>query len=724
MKRYIAILISVIFAFVVYSCGGGGGGPHLGGSSSNAGYQLTKSVLAFDVSNPDNPIVPFPNDLLLQSTTTRATTASSDPDNKSIYVPTEGVTDPSTLAFYTAINKLYLQGLSPNTPITIPLSTNKVQLDPIQLQNNVVVIDVTNVLDNITNPSEIFAPLIVKQNGNVINAYPIVPFHAGHQYVVIVTNGISNLEASTLLKLLIGNQNISYISQELEQLREAYVGLLPLIQALGIPKDNILEMFTFKVAKKTLGLSDYALIQEAAETGNMSLLDNVSSVAYEYTDLDNMTYAGTNSQNEYLQIDGLSDLPLVCQNLYDNGTLKAYLASEGINLPEITDNLTSFMLTPNVYKLSDIKNVLTKYDFPDNATNYPLVCVSIFDNKTLYDNVTTAIYGNKNPQGIIIYQHGLGKSKTDAKVLADDPNFSNYEFYAMDLPWHGGRIPPNPTLASTCSSTSSGSCYLTSNPINDVMNIYQSLLDMHTFTKFVYTIDASKFRKPVYFVSQSMGSITGSMLLNIDNITYSNVLKNSGLQPNNYISEAVLNVGGANYSSILNEAKNPEILGLLCGALNIPTNQCTPTNVAKYRDTVKYNMTLALFQLVLDPVDPAFMARNSSIKSKLIIQSAYNDTLVPNIANQLLYGDFLSPANLSEVFSFTPISCDNTTISATAGLWYMFEGSGQYSWINHGFLISTDNLTTNYPIAVSHIDKACADKAEELSRQQINDFFQ
>ncbi len=767
MKKYIAYLLSVVIIFLVYSCGGSSGGPTLGGASSQSGYQIKSNSLIFDVSNQYNPVVPFPNDLLLVAAPTKADSAGSI---KQIYLPTQGVTDPSTKAFYTAIDKLQLEGLSPNTPIMIPLATDKIQLNEQQLQQNIEAIDITQLVGAILmklpyTPSSsqdycylysqdksnqtlavgcadtivgyyakvspqtlmqfigsispyLYSPLIVKQNGNVINAYPAVSFNSGDQYAVVVKNGIDNLESSTILQLLIGNKPLTGELAQLEPLRQAYNGLLPLLQGLGIQKNNILEMFTFKIAKKTLGLQDYAQIGAAS----MGLIPfaNMNIKGYDYANLDNLAYAGSFSPNEYLQMDGLSDLPLICSQV------------PGLN---ITDDKTYFK-NVNIYQLSSVLPFVEDLEANiDNQTKVAVDCYKIFDNATLYDNVTTAIYGNKlNPSGILIFQHGFGRDKSDAAILANDPNLSNYEIFAMDLPWHGKRIPPNPMfnyMTNECKA--SGSCYLTSNPINDVMNIYQSLLDMHTFTKLIYAGDVKTMAAyqapplPVYFMGQSMGSITGSMLLNIDNITQSAALEASHLPGNNYISKAVLNVGGANYSAILNNATNPEIIGLLCSALKVPENQCTPDNVAKYRDTAQYNMTVALFQLVLDPVDPEFFARNPSIKEKVLLQSAYHDTLVPNTSNELLYNDY-NEASFPYV-RFTPeeITCNDTAPLAQAG-WYMYKGEPPYEWINHGFIVHTadtiEALNASYPTAAGHMSLECVNNAEELSRQQADDFFQ
>ncbi len=778
MKKQIAYMLSVLLVFVLYSCGGSSGGPHLGSASSQSGYQLKSNTLVFypNQSDPTKSIIPFPNDMLLQSTENRQMVTNQTIPQASIYIPTTGVTDPATLAFYTAINKLYLQGLSPNTPITIPLSTNTIQLNQQQLQQNIKAIDITRLVGAIlqtylqnylatqppaqdycslfyqnqnnqalavgcadtilgyyshTSPSTlqtflsnvypaVVTPLIVKQNGNVINGYPAVPFNPGDQYAVAVENGIKNLQSSTLAQLLIGDKPLTGSLAPLEQLRQAYAGLLPLLQSLRIPKDNILEMFTFKIADKTLGFTDYGQIGAAAQ--GIIPPANTDIEGYPYADLDNMSYDTTgDSPNEYLVVDKLSDLPLVCSQV------------PGL---QISDYKTYFK-DINVYQLNNIQPIaedLMKNIVLDNATGMAIDCHKIFDNSTLYDNVTTAIYGNtSNPSGIIIFQHGFGRDKSDAGILANDPNLENYEIFAMDLPWHGDRIPPNPIFASQASiCQKSGSCYLTSNPINDVMNIYQSLLDMHTFTKLVYAGDAKTMAAygqpplPVYFVGQSMGSITGSMLLNLDNITYSAALASSQLPANNFISKAVLNVGGANYSAILTNATNPEIMGLLCSALKIPTSQCTPANVAKYRDTINYNMTIALFQLVLDPVDPAFMARNPSIKDKVLLQSAYHDTLVPNTSNEILYNDYSTPTFPYTRFSPQIISCSSTGVLANSG-WYMYKGASPYDWINHGFIVHTadtlDELNEMYPSAAGHMSLECVNSAEELSRQQVNDFF-
>ena len=599
----------------------------------------------------------------------------------------------------------------------------------------------------------IFTPLIVKQNGYTINAYPVVPFNPGHTYLVVIKNGIDNLTRPAAFSTIF-NEISTGLNEKFDN-QTPYL-LNALLAADNTSKNGILELFSFNVASKTLSLKDYNYIESIyndLKEGDLSeyslistlkdyvenncnpttntlcsVLDNISQNAYYYRDLDNMTYNKDNvtaNPNEYLQIDALSDIPLMCQDLYDNATLRYEY-----KLPRITsiidnattlltklgslDNVTSFMLTPNLYNLKYIQPIAQdliynyiQYKLTDNSTyanNASEDCSKIFDNATLYDNVTAAIYAPSVDNaseitGYLIYQHGLTRDKSDAGILGNeiynDNGTNTYLTFSMDLPWHGGRIPPNPmfdNLTSMCQGN--GTCYLTSNPINDVMNIYQSLLDMHTFTKFVYKSDKNNYSTPlpIYFVGQSMGSITGSMLLNIDNITYSQALALDNLSASNIINKAVLNVGGSNYTAILNEATSPLIMDkLLCNTLDIPSNQCTFEALSKYKRLIKYNLTLALFQLILDPVDPAFMARNIDIKNKILLQNAKGDNTVPNVSNELLYYDYNYDYNNLPPHPFTRVnptfvSCNNVTITGTTTTpeWYMFEGYN----INHDLLIN------------------------------------
>ncbi len=781
--RFKKLVLSLIFlvglTFALYSCGGDGGGSPSGGPGP------TSPTVVFD---PTKGIIPFPNDLLLAGTGGVLNLEALVESSKELTTVTPQE------ALYAAIDGLHLEGFSPNTPIMFPLD-KQTQLNPKELESAVRVIDLTalteltlkNYLESyysqtqdptcgaylaqmsnenlafacagdvlgfyaLHNQSEllnfintyylaIFPEITVKQVGSAIYAYPMIHFAPGHHFVAVLTDAVGNLLPSSLFELLLGKQELTGNLAPLEPLREEYQKLLALLKLFSINKDDILSLTTFSTADRTLSLTDYGFIQ-AALSGSISLdfLKNAVE-GYKYSSL-----WADNASNEYLyMIDPLSDIPLVCQTYYKTATSSDLTFFDNyfkdFNVYELTK------IAPIAY---DLKNKLGS----DNVSGVIVDCQKLFDNATLYVKVPYKVYNNSltHPLGILMYQHGLGRNKSDAGALAS--TFSNYEIFSMDLPWHGSRVLPYDDPSTACHENVSGSCYLTSNPINDVLNIYQSILDMHVFLKFIYAGDVNAVVKyieaqpsiepyaqplPVYYTGQSMGSITGSMLLNVDNITDSAALSGlklklksqlpdfaGKLKSENLIDKAVLNVGGANYSAILNEATNPEILALICGVLNIPDEQCRVQTVNSLKNTVKYNLTIAIFQLLLDPVDPTNFARNQGLQPKVVYQSANHDTLVPFTSNKILaytVGD-----GLSGVVSDSTEPTDDIISNPAAG-WYMFgsDADGSKAWVNHGFLIHTaatlSELEDMYPSAAGHLSLDYVNKMEGLCRLQAAGFL-
>ncbi|BAI80930.1 hypothetical protein DEFDS_1470 [Deferribacter desulfuricans SSM1] len=743
MRKYLLYILSVILlSMTLISCGSSTQDidDKPAQVDSNA---VTHNQLVFDSYGN---IYPFPNDILWKDT------------DGIVDLTSQANGDPQKLALYTAIKALKIKGLSPATPIAIPLANN-IKLDPATFENNLGIVDITSFVgytlnyaenydnttfsnitycqyyyadkDNETLAQACFSELLsyysendlatlativqnaddngylffddieIKQNANVLNIYPLKPFEAGHQYLVVIGDGIKDVNGNDLLPSPVyttirNTDNCSVISDsDLQTLCSSYQPLWDLASAVTFTsKENLLEVFTFTTADKTLSVEDFGVIQ--ATLDNASLINNYDSLitGYKYSDL-----ILDNASNEFIYIDQLSDLPLVCQNSYDNITLRT-----AFNLPIITDNLSNYIKTPNLYALNNIEQILTQYNFPDNQSNIPFVCKEIFDNSSLYDNVTMDEYNDNltNPNGIVIYQHGLGKDKSDASVIAQF--VTDKQIYAIDLPWHGDRVLPTDLTDTSCYENVSGSCYLTDNPIYDRLNLYQSLLDMHTLTKFL-GLSALQYNLPLYFAGQSMGSITGSMLLNLDNVTISQAAytATSGLKYNNFISKAVLNVGGAGYAALLNEATNSLITDLL-----------STLNLEKH--SLEYYITLGVFQLLLDPVDPIYFANNPSINSKVLLQSANGDTIVPNVTNKALA--------LAYNYDNATFITDNTSdtdspIANPVPGWYMFGKDD--NWVNHGFLIHT--LIQYYPEAADYLNQAYVDQMQDLARKQLDNFL-
>ncbi|WP_273265755.1 Ig-like domain-containing protein [Flexistipes sinusarabici] len=673
MFRKITYVLFILFSVsVLVSCGGGG---------SDDVETVSYNRLKFDTAE-SNMSIPFPNDVMWQET-------------EGIVDLTDQAENASETALYSAIKALNIKGLSPNTPIAIPLASD-IKLSSTSLYNSIRIFDLTGYQVNPT-ANNFFTDIEIKQNGNIINVYPLNPMAAGHRYLVIITGDLKDYRGypvmpSPIYKTLRDTDNCSTLdSPDLQNLCSSYDPLWDMAANLtGKKKENLLEIFTFTTADKTLGLEDFGVISATVE--KPSLLDNYGNLitGYKYSDLDS-----DSDLNEYVGADALSELPLLCQNLYiQNPTL----------LPAVTDGSTYFK-SPNLYELASIQAILGNYNFPDNQSNYGAVCTSIFDNSSLYDNVTmeTAV-NTETPNGIVLFQHGLGGSKSNVDLIADE--FSSYMVVSMDLPWHGGRV-LNADLPDTdCDETQSGSCYLTDNPIYDRLNIYQSLLDMHTLTK-MFGLQAVSQGLPLYFAGQSMGAITGSMLMNVDNITTSNVALQAteGQKAGNFINKGLLNVGGGNYAALLNEATNDLITGLL-------------DTLGVEKHSIEYYTTLGVFQLLLDPVDPAYFADNTAISGKVLLQSANHDTVIPNASNKVL----------AHAYNFDPgltITGDDTAasgaIASPSAGWYMF-GSGD-NWVNHGFLLSTSNLNDLYPEAFGYLNQTYVENMQGLAITQALNFL-
>jgi len=644
-KKIIYIVLAMVSLAILISCGSG----------SDTVPTVKYNSLAFDTAST-NTSIPFPNDLMWRNT------------GGIVDLTSEAGDDTSKLALYTAIKSLNIKGLSPNTPIAIPL-TDDIKLSSSSFIKSIRVVDLSdNNSENIN--------MEIKQNSNIINIYPLKPLAAGHRYLVIITDDLEDYRGypvmpSVIYKTIRDTDNCSTLdSSDLQQLCSSYEPLWNIAASLtGKNKEGILEVFTFTTADKTLSLNDFAVIANP-----LIKIDNSTISGYSYSNVD-----ADNASNEYIQVDALSDLPLLCQNY-----------------TTITDNTTYFK-SLNLYKLASINDIII-----NNQSNYNTVCTAIFDNASLYDNVTIKIDNQTTASGILIFQHGLGGDKSAIDSIKDD--FSNFIVVGMDLPWHGDRVLGSDLPETSCYDNISGSCYLTDNPIYDRLNIYQSIFDMHVLTK-MFGLQAAIQKLPLYFAGQSMGSITGSMLMNVDNVTLSNVALNAtGSQKgNNFISKAVLNVGGGNYAALLNEATNSLITGLL-SALNLE------------KHSIEYYTTLGIFQLLLDPVDPAYFADNPAISSKVLLQSANHDTVVPNITNKVLAYAY----NYSDYNSITDSTNDTDDIIAkpTAG-WYMF-GNGD-NWVNHGFLLNTS--ISYYTEANGYLVQTYVDTMQGLALKQALNFI-
>lgn len=599
--------------------------------------------LALDITKS---ITPFPNDIAWSKTEGNVVLALSAEEETALKADATPATTKATLmsnkALFTAFNALKVKGFSPNTTIFIPLETT-LKLNESNFATYIKVYDLSNFNE--------FKDVSIFQSGNQIKIVPLKPLNAGAKYLVLITKGIKdingkNLESPDLFNYILKSENeLTGKLAELEPLRKSYSTLFTTIETyLKKSKDDILEFFTLTTAHKTLSLTDFGYVKAAA-LGSVALeaLPNLIS---------GISYNDSNANNT----------PDIIE---EYGAINAGTALAAYSTLKSENNVTSF----------------TSYDITTlGETNKTTIDV----NYTIINKVGTATIPYND--SIIIFQHGFTGQKEHALGLLF--KHTSMPIIAMDLPEHGSR---------TAAGKTSGKDFLTTNVGQDRINLYQSYFDMSIMLK---NIKAGKFDfdrdntkdtpAKIYFCGQSMGAITGSVL--------------TAQNPND-IDKIVLKVGGASLTSIIDNASNAGITGLM-----------EPLGLTK--NTSKYFGTIGLFQTLLDPADPVYLS-NDKIKEKTIILTAHKDSVVPNISNKVL-------AHTIGFNSATPITDFDSDVASATG-WYHYgnDPNRNANWIPHSFVFPLTQvlITANYPEAIDKFDTEYIGKAYTHANTQIKDFF-
>ncbi|MDY0131499.1 MAG: hypothetical protein RBR53_02415 [Desulforegulaceae bacterium] len=570
----------------------------------------SKKFSRYGVNFSPPTALPFPNDLAWASS------------GGKVVLPISDDTPADKKVLYTAINKLENEGLSPNTPISIPL-TSGAELVPEDIQPAVKIFNLSS-----------FTPVTdftVAQDNEFIKIYPTKPFDGGTQYAVVLQKGIKvkglegvELGTNPVFEMIKPSfeEGLPDVFAALQPLKDKYerlfFGLANYEVISGghissIPEDEILMLSTFTTAEKTLSVTDFATILVTVTGG---------------ADPDSMTIEGLEYSS--LTSEYGSMLPTIPLKVHGNGTtIPSTIGVEG-----------DFFKSWNVSSLSNLYKGLIPVD---ERVQYKI------------------FYGDKFTDSVVVFQHGLGREKNDGAALAG----LGYPVMAMDLPHHGDRVDPE------------GGGFLTSNlPMNRI-NLYQSFYDMSVF---VQGIKSGKFDidgdgtpdapANIYFAGQSMGSITGSVMAKYNP---------------NYLDKVVLNAGGANFAAILDTAKNASLAGLV-KSLGIEKN------------TIEYFTTLGVLQLIMDPCDPAYLAKDLTTNVEdTIFQFAYKDTVVSNVSNEIFANVAGAEAKVELTEFSTPADFENNKA-------YVFGGKADKkdNWIPHGFLLSPG--TENYPEAKEFMD--------------------
>lgn len=279
------------------------------------------------------------------------------------------------------------------------------------------------------------------------------------------------------------------------------------------------------------------------------------------------------------------------------------------------------------------------------------------------------------PFPVVIFQHGLTRTKMDALAIADTFAAAGLATVSMDLVLHGDRAGDymnNATgeMGPDGQLDPSGALFMNLKSLRTARdNIRQSNVDQMLMVRMLeagvdYTGDSVPDLAPMNFVycGQSLGGITGTNLMAIEPA----------------IKTAVLNVPGGVISVLL--TNSPTFAPVINAGLAAE---------GLFPGTPEYAQFFMMAQTVIDSADPANYAPYvlnggiCGVEKYVLMQEAIGDTVIPNISSDMLARAF--GANFPQV---------NPVVQTIPGMATadpgVANGLFQFDTPNHGFLLSPD----------------------------------
>jgi hypothetical protein len=240
---------------------------------------------------------------------------------------------------------------------------------------------------------------------------------------------------------------------------------------------------------------------------------------------------------------------------------------------------------------------------------------------------------------VMIFMHGISRSKEDVLALANTACAAGYAVIAIDQAVHGFPAGATGSLTATGVTTPGGNgrpqnewasnFFMLPSPLTARANIYQSAFNLWRLERILKqpAVDPSSLQAAMsgvgkvisttgasQFVGQSLGSITGSVFL-----------AGNSSQTGGSNMKALLSVPGGRLAWVLHDSpafKATVDAGL--AANGVPTNSAA------------YNEFFLLAQTVADSADPASMGlplqgqAASRLANRLLVQEAVGDLVIPN----------------------------------------------------------------------------------------------
>ncbi|HEY6941935.1 Ig-like domain-containing protein [Dokdonella sp.] len=653
-------------------------------------YDYTAPVVFHSTADfdPAHSVIPFPNNLLLLGTT-----------DLTLNIPVADPTDFSDPKV--AMNAL--DGFGTSTPWSATFSA---PIDPASLAGNVRMFEValsgpggavTSVVRELASPSEFVAALSPSDASHkTIAIVPTAPLKQRTSYMAVLTNGIKdaggNTVRGTLTYLLStspqplcagGHSTNPALSDaqacQLEPLRQLNSSQAAAATGAGVPAGSIALSWVATTQSITPTMQALTAITQASPPAATHVAPTGKTLADLGVGLPPVAdiYIGTISLPYYLSAPSASN-PTAPLTGFWHANAGAYIEQcAGFGLDPTSTNLTACNPVPAATTTETVPLLLT---------------------------LPNANSGKTKPAAgwpLVIFQHGITRNRTDMFAVAGTLAAQGFAVVAIDLPLHGLTSTSNPfyigntpfgaiaherTFDLDLSNNATGapgpdgqidpsgsytinlSSLLTSRD-----NLRQGVADVMQLAHAASTlpnVDASQTR----FVGQSLGSITGTMVMAMDPT----------------IKSAVLNVPGGGIARMLDAspAFGPRIhAGLAAAGLE----QGTPD----------YDAYFVATQTIIDSGDPINYAGNGTL-----IDPAVDDDGIKNILLQEVVGsgDDLPDQVIPNAVAGAPLSgtepliralglapIDDTVLLTTGGL----QAVTRFLQGEHGSLLDP----TDYPAA-------------------------
>ena len=606
-------LLFGLLVVAMAGCSGGNNDTNTLGTDPYVTAGGTPTVFArFD---PGPQVMPLPNDVVWQS--------PDNPQTPEVYLAPAAGDSQEMAQLKQLVNAQGLFGLSPNMFLTIPVTgaVNPATLDLLVFRTDDPhlpdLLGALAVGDQAAAGAALAqmeirtaADFVITTGNGEIKLLPHTPFTPGAAYAVVVRNTLKDalgypVASSLTMQALKSPQPFAADSPfvQLEALRAAFnsgtPSLFDIVQGVsgaatgtGWTRDDVLVLWTFHTADHTLSLTPTtagAATLDYPTGGSNPFSDTTASFKaitagftaddLQWKDPSTGTYVTTTTPTgipftDFVASDPkLTGLPTTgVGNIYFGQFHGALLATGG----QTTDTIPFLLTVPSS---------------AEPAGGYP----------------------------VVVFQHGITASKEAALPLASTLAQAGYAVLAIDALDHGDRTPPGQT---------SGQDFFTTNLLQDRANIDQAAMDLWETLDVIQggldfdgnpgaDLDAGR----IQFVSQSLGSIIGSVFLSQETRVQRMVLANP--------SALLLNV--------LDETSLPNLKALV-------------TSLGYTQGTTPYYVFLDLAQWLLDPVDGAYNGIGGNSTGNLLAMYAYGDPIVANDSTQVFLTNMgLDPANIVSV---------------------------------------------------------------------------